>query len=93
LPNASRANRLAQTLSLGLQKSNRVRLSNPTQANEVFAMMPRKTFDAVTEQGAHFYEWPIEGLNKDEVHCRFVLSFATPESHVEQFLKLMRDHG
>jgi threonine aldolase len=93
LPNAGRANRLAQTLSQGLQKSNRVRLSNPTQANEVFAVMPRKTFDAVTEQGAHFYEWPIEGLNKDEVHCRFVLSFATPESHVEQFLKLMRDHG
>jgi threonine aldolase len=93
LPNASRANRLAQTLSQGLQKSNRVRLSNPTQANEVFAVMPRKTFDAVTEQGAHFYEWPVEGLNKDEVHCRLVLSFATPEKDVEQFLKLMRDHG
>jgi threonine aldolase len=93
LPNAKRANRLAQALSQGLQKSNRVRLSNPTQANEVFAVMPRKTFDAVTEQGAHFYEWPIDGLSKDEVHCRFVLSFATPEAHVEQFLKLMRDHG
>jgi threonine aldolase len=93
LPNASRANRLAHTLSQGLQKSNRVRLSNPTQANEVFAIMPRKTFEAVTEKGAHFHEWPIGGLAKDEVHCRFVLSFATPEEHVTQFLKLMRDHG
>ena len=93
LPNASRANRLAQSLSQGLQQSNRVRLSNPTQANEVFAVMPRATFDAVQEKGAHFFEWPVEGLAEDEVHCRFVLSFATPEEHVEQFLMLMRDQG
>jgi threonine aldolase len=93
LSNAHRANRLASQLSEGLQKSNRVRLSNPTEANEVFAVMPRKTFDAVQAQGAHFYDWPIDGLAKDEVHCRFVLSFATPAEHVEQFLKLMRDHG
>ena len=93
LPNARRANGLAQTLAKGLQKSNRTRLSNPVEANEVFAVMPRKTFDAVTEKGAHFYDWPVDGLAKDEVHCRFVLSFATPEKDVEQFLKLMRDHG
>lgn len=93
LPNARRANRLALQLSEGLTKSNRVRISNPTQANEVFAVMPRSTFDAVTAQGAHFYEWPVEGLAKDEVHCRFVLSFATPEEHVAQFLKLMRDQA
>ncbi len=93
LPNAGRANRLAQSLSQGLQQSNRVRLSNPTQANEVFAVMPRATFDAVQEQGARFHEWPVEGLARDEVHCRFVLSFATPEEHVQQFLKLMRDQG
>jgi threonine aldolase len=91
LPNAKRANRLALVLSQGLQKSNRVRLSNPTQANEVFAIMPRKTFEMVTKQGAHFHEWPVDGLAKDEVHCRFVLSFATPEEHVDQLLKLMRD--
>jgi threonine aldolase len=93
LPNARRANRLASQLAQGLQKSNRVRLSNPAQANEVFAVMPRKTFDALQERGAHFYDWPVDGLAADEVHCRFVLSFATPEKDVEQFLKLMHDHG
>jgi threonine aldolase len=92
LENAKRANRLAQTLAQGLQKSNRVRLSNPTQANEVFAVMPRKTFE-VTAKGAHFHEWPVDGIAKDEVHCRFVLSFATPEDHVAGFLKLMRENG
>jgi threonine aldolase len=93
LPNAKRANGLAQVLARGLQSSNRARLSNPTQANEVFAIMPRSTFDAVQAAGAHFYEWPMDGLAEVDVHCRFVLSFATPEEHVEQFLKLMRDLG
>jgi threonine aldolase len=93
LSNARRANRLATQLSDGLKRSNSVRISNPTQANEVFAFMPRKTFDAVQAKGAHFYDWPVDGLAKDEVHCRFVLSFATPEEHVTQFLKLMREHG
>jgi threonine aldolase len=92
LPNAKRANALAQTLAKGLQLSNRVRLSNPVQANEVFAIMPRTLFNAVTAAGAYFYEWPMDGLAEDEVHCRFVLSFATPEAHVQGFLDLMRQH-
>ena len=93
LANARRANALAQTLAKGLQQSNRVRLSNPVQANEVFAVMPRSTFDAVQAKGAHFHDWPVDGLAPDEVHCRFVLSFATPEADVQSFLSLMRDHG
>jgi threonine aldolase len=88
LPNAKRANALAQTLAKGLQQSNRVRLSNSVEANEVFAIMPRATFDAVLAAGAHFYEWPMDGLAADEVHCRFVLSFATPEAHIAQFMEL-----
>jgi threonine aldolase len=88
LLNAKRANALAQILARGLQQSNRVRLSNPVEANEVFAIMRRMTFDAVTAAGAHFYEWPMDGLAADEVHCRFVLSFATPEAHIAQILEL-----
>ncbi len=93
LPNAKRANGLAQTLAKGLQQSNRVRLSNPVEANEVFAVMPRATYNSVMAAGAHFYEWPMDGLAENEVHCRLVLSFATPEEHVTQFLALMRDQA
>jgi threonine aldolase len=89
LPNARRANHLAQLLAQGFQASNHVRLSQPVQANEVFAIMQRETFDAATAAGAHFYEWPVDGLASSEVHCRFVLSFATPKEHVDQFLKLL----
>ncbi len=90
LANAKRANDSAQTLAHGLQQSNRIRLSNPVQANEVFAYMPRATFDKAQEQGAHFYEWPMAGTPDDEVHCRFVLSFATPEKDVDRFVKLIK---
>ena len=93
LPNARLANGLALELAKGLTQSNRVRLSNPVEANEVFAIMPRQTFDAVQAAGAKFYEWPMSGLASDEIHCRFVLSFATPQKHVEQFVGLMRNHG
>ena len=89
LSNAKHANSLAQTLAQGFAQSNRIRLSNPVQANEVFAYMPRSTFDAAQAKGAHFYEWPISGTADDEVHCRFVLSFATPEKHVKQFVDLI----
>ncbi len=90
LANARRANGLAQTLAHGLQQSNRITLSNPVQANEVFAFMPRTTFSKVQEQGAHFYEWPMPGTPDDEVHCRFVLSFATPEKDVNRFVELIK---
>ncbi len=89
LANARRANALAQALAKGLQKSNRVRLTNPVQANEVFAVMPKASFDAVQAHGAHFYDWPWPGLAADEIHCRFVTSFATPEEDVQRFLELL----
>ena len=90
LANARRANGLAQTLAKGMQESNRVRLTNPVESNEVFAVMPKVMFDTLQAKGARFYDWPGDGLAPDEIHCRFVTSFATPEDHVTQFLAMMR---
>ncbi len=89
LANARRANGLALKLADGLQQSNQIKLSNPVQANEVFAYMPRAAFEKAQEQGAHFYEWPMPDTPDNEVHCRFVLSFATSEKDVEHFVKLV----
>jgi threonine aldolase len=90
LESAKRANALATHLADGLRKSNVVRLSNPVQANEVFSIMPRKLFEKLTDAGAHFYEWHVDGLADDEVHTRCVLSWATPQDDVDQFLKLIQ---
>ena len=93
LANARRANRLAGELAKGLQQSNRVRLSQPAEANEVFAVMPKKTYEAAHAKGAHFYDWPLDGIGADEIHCRFVLSWATPEEDVPRILQLLKACG
>ena len=91
LKNAAHANAIALRLATGFQKSNVVRLSNPVQANEVFSIMPRIMFDGLIAAGANFYEWPVDGLDDDEVHTRCVLSWATSESDVDEFLSLVKE--
>ncbi len=91
LDNAGHANALAQKLSKGINQLPGVRVSQLCQANEVFAFMPKSLYDALAAKGAHFYEWPVEGMKAGETHVRFVLSWATPEAHVDGFLKLVKD--
>ena len=84
---------MAQRLAKGLTATGAVRIPNPVQANEVFAVMPRKMFDRLQAGGAKFYDWMPDslgdGISADEVFARFVLSFATPEEDVEAFVKLV----
>jgi threonine aldolase len=93
LENARRANALAAKLAEGLTRSGVVRIPNPVQANEVFAVMPRTLFDRLLAAGANFYEWMPDSLGDaiatDEAFARFVLSFATPEEDVDAFVRLV----
>ena len=91
LENARIANGLAQQLAEGLRQFNHIRIPNPVQANEVFSVMPRVLFDRLIAAGANFYEWPVDGLSDDEVHTRCVLSWATSEADVDQFLSLVKE--
>ena len=93
LETARRANALATRLADGLRQVKAIRIPNPVQANEVFAVMPRSLHDRLLASGAKFYEWMPDslgdGIGADEVFTRFVLSFATPEEDVESFLRLV----
>ena len=93
LENARKANALAQKLATGLKQFNFIRIPNPVQANEVFAVMPRSLYDRLLASGAKFYDWMPDslgsGISEDEIFARFVLSFATPEADVDNFLKLI----
>lgn len=96
LENARKANALAQRLADGLKQSNRIRIPLPSDANEVFAVMPRALNDKLHAGGAHYYDWMPDslgpdGLAEDEVFVRFVLSFATPPAHVERFIMLVKE--
>jgi threonine aldolase len=93
LENARRANALAARLGNGLRQFNHFRIPNPVQANEVFAVMPRALYDRLLASGAKFYDWMPDslgdGIAEDEIFARFVLSFATPEGEVDEFLSLI----
>jgi threonine aldolase len=95
LENAKVANGLAKQLADGLRKFEKIRLPNPVQANEVFAVMPRALNDKLLASGAKFYDWMPDSLGKaiseDEIFVRFVLSYATPESEVQRFLALIKE--
>ena len=92
LSDSRRANGLAQKLVNGLKQNPAIRIPNPAQANEVFAVIPRKLNDALLAAGAKFYDWMPDSLgsaiHENEIFVRFVLSFATPEEDVDRFVKL-----
>jgi threonine aldolase len=95
LENARIANGLAQRLAEGLRQFNHIRIPNPVQANEVFAVIPRQLNAKLLGAGAKFYDWMPDGLasgvSDDEIFVRFVLSFATPKEDVGKFLKLVME--
>jgi threonine aldolase len=96
LENARRANGLAQRLAEGLKGSNHIRIPIPTDANEVFAVMPRTLHEKAQAAGAHYFDWMPDtlgpnGIADDEIFVRFVLSYATPPEDVERFISLIKE--
>jgi threonine aldolase len=96
LENARRANGLAKRLAEGIKASNRIRIPIPTEANEVFAVMPRAMHEKAQAAGAHYFDWMPDtlgpnGIADDEIFVRFVLSYATPPEEVERFIGLIKD--
>ncbi len=89
LDNARHANRLAQRLSAGLAAVPGVRLAWPTEANEVFAILPERVDAAMRAAGALYYPWSTrslpagERIGAGEILVRLVASFATEERAVE----------
>jgi threonine aldolase len=87
--NAAHANRMATVLADGMATLPGVEIVQRTQANEVFASIPQALSTALTEGGAHFYDWiPVEGRPGRVV--RLVAAFNTSEADVAAFLALAR---
>lgn len=89
---ARHANDAAQRLSKGLAAIPGVRVPWPVQANEVFAVIPRKADAALKAAGSRYYDWGARGLTEaqkpktDEIFVRLVCSFATKLDDVERFV-------
>jgi threonine aldolase len=94
---AGTANAHARQLAEGLAKVPGMRLAWPSQANEIFVILPGEIDMALKAAGALYYNWDFRGFEdelgqrgKDEVFVRLVTSFATPLSDLERFLALTR---
>jgi threonine aldolase len=92
---ARRANDMADRLANGLTSAGYAPVW-PVEANEVFAVMPRRVGDGLKAAGAGFYEWSSDGLpdgttlGADGIFVRLVTSFATTAQEVETFIATLK---
>lgn len=79
--NALHANKMANRLSKGLSKISGVKLTQKTDANGVFAIIPAKIVAQLQEQ-SFFYVW-----NELTSEVRLMCSWDTTDEEVDEFLK------
>jgi len=81
---AAHANRMARLLASELEKIPGVKLTQPVEANGVFAEIPDKFVPALQKK-YFFYVW-----NEETSECRFMASFDTTEADIRDFVALVR---
>ena len=79
LRNADHANRMAKRLAAAVQGTPGMLVTQPVEANAVFAVLPRRAIRALQEN-YYFYVWDEAA---DEV--RWMTTFATTEAEVDAF--------
>lgn len=93
---ARRANRAAARLAQGLAGIPGLRLPWPREANEVFAVLPRRVDRALRAAGALYHPWTTRSLAEsdqpaaDEVLARFVCSFETQDEAIDRCIEVVR---
>lgn len=94
---AGHANAMAHRLSAGLAEIAGVTIAWPTQANEVFAILPDTLDQHLRQSGACFHPWTARGLAGTDIApapnqtlVRLVTSFATTQNDVDSLLELAR---
>lgn len=94
---ASHANRMADRMVEQLREVPGVRLPWRTQANEIFAVLPRRIHNALRMEGASYYDWGARGLKSDEapgpdeIFVRMVTSFATKPQEVDKLARIAKE--
>jgi threonine aldolase len=81
---AGHANRMAKVLASELEKIPQVKLTQPVEANGVFATIPPK-YIPVLQKKYFFYVW-----NEEISEARFMTSFDTTEEDIQSFVALVR---
>ena len=96
LENARHANAAAARLSAGIVSAPQVRLAWPTEANEVFALLPAALAEALLARGFRFAPWasdslpPGVALGEGERFVRFVTSFASRMQDIDALIDAVK---
>jgi len=88
---AGHANGKAKRLAEKLSTLKGVRLAWPTDANELFVVLPKAMHERLMAAGAHYYTWTLRDgqddvVKPDEVLIRLVTSFMTSDDEIDAFL-------
>ena len=81
---AAHANQMARLLASELEKVPQIKITQPVQANGVFALVPKK-FVPVLQKKYFFYVW-----NEETSEVRLMTSFDTTEDDIRDFVALVR---
>ncbi|AWC22497.1 Low specificity L-threonine aldolase [Aminobacter sp. MSH1] len=96
---ARHANRAAERLAARLAEMPTVRLPWATEANVVFATLPRGMDAALRAAGARYHLWdakcllPADRPADDEVLVRFICSFGTADADIDRLTDLIRQYS
>jgi threonine aldolase len=82
---ATHANRMARILATELAKVPQIRLTQPVEANGVFAVVPAKYIPKLQKK-YFFYVW-----NEEISEIRLMTSFDTTEDDIAQFVQLVKN--
>ena len=81
---ATHANRMARILATELEKVPQIKLTQPVEANGVFATVPSK-YIPILQKKYFFYVW-----NEEINEIRLMTSFDTTEDDIAQFVELVK---
>ena len=77
---------MGKKLSEGLTYHSDIKLSYPTEANEVFAKFPRNMIEHLNSEGYKMNEDELDGKS-----TRLVAAWNTQDSDVDQLLEILKN--
>lgn len=89
LRNARHANAMATTLRAAVDEIDGIHATQATEANAVFAVLPREAAQTVRQQYG-FYDW-ADGPTPDTVEVRWMCAWDTTTDDVTAFASALRD--
>ncbi|MEA3312942.1 MAG: low specificity L-threonine aldolase [Caldisericota bacterium] len=85
LKNATRANEMAKILEKEIRKIDKIKITQPVEANGIFAIIPKKYISSLQKK-SFFYVW-----NEERGEIRWMTSFNTTKADVHNFVASIKE--